>query len=197
MDVLTDIFSHFCGQGSCFVVDGAALPVCQRCLGLYLGALLTAVWLAATGIWRRGLGSWSVFLVNELVLLAAMLGGAHVWDGSSVWKLTCGLWTGHVMLLWLLGGGGHLWRLSRPARPAQLPWRTGEKLQGLAAPLLLAGLAQIVPLILPIGWAVWALAAAAGSVALTLAVGGAAVALGTYLAVGIRRVRRRASLIRG
>ena len=64
MQALTDIFSHFCGQGSCFVVDGAALPVCQRCLGLYVGALLTAVWLAATGIWRRGLGSWSVFLVT-------------------------------------------------------------------------------------------------------------------------------------
>jgi hypothetical protein len=189
--MLTDIFSHICGQRSCFVVDGAVLPVCQRCLGLYLGSLLTAGWLAATGLWRRGLGSWSVFLVNELTLLAAMLGGLGLWGDSPMWKLTCGLWTGHVAMLWLIGGGGHLWRLSRPSRAGQLPWRKLEKLQGVTAPLLLAALAWVVPSMLPIGGRVWALAAACGAVVLAAASVGAVVALGRYVGVVAVRCQRR------
>jgi hypothetical protein len=64
METAEQIFSFVCGQSRSFIADGAALPVCQRCLGLYLGAALTALWLLGTGIWRRGLPSWSVFLLN-------------------------------------------------------------------------------------------------------------------------------------
>ncbi len=39
MDSLTWIFSHICGQGRCFVIDGSPLPVCQRCLGTLTVAL--------------------------------------------------------------------------------------------------------------------------------------------------------------
>ncbi len=55
METLREIFSFICGQGRCFVVDGTALPLCQRCLGLYAGAFLTTIWLVTSGIWRRGL----------------------------------------------------------------------------------------------------------------------------------------------
>jgi len=110
MNLLTEIFSHLCGQGRCFVIDGAALPVCQRCLGLYVGALVTLACLAASGAWRRGLPSRSIFAVNVAALLAAILGGLHVLDFGPLWRLACGMWTGQVATLWLIGGSVHLWQ---------------------------------------------------------------------------------------
>lgn len=190
METLTDIFSHFCGQKSGFVAGGAVLPVCQRCLGLYVGAAVTGVWMAVCGLWRRGLPSWSVFLLNEVMLLAAMLGGAHVWGSAPAAKLACGLWTGHVAALWLIGGAGHLWRLSRPAPPGQLPWRLRDKLQALAAAPILAALAWAIPHGMFLGWGFWAVLIVAGAVLLAAAATAAIVALATYLAT---RLRRRAA----
>jgi hypothetical protein len=186
MDTLTDIFGLFCGQRSCLLAGGEMLPVCPRCLGLYVGAAVTAGWLAGSGIWRRGLPSWGVFLVNEVVLLAAMLGGLHAWGPSPAWKVACGLWTGHVVLLWLVGGAGHLWRLARRPRPAQLPWRTCDKLQALAAPPLLAGLGWLAPHAMAIGWLAWSAAMALGALALAAAVVAAGVALAAYVVAGLR-----------
>ncbi len=57
MDVLTTIFGHLCGQARCFVIDGVPLPVCQRCTGLYIGALLTGAWLLVSGVRRRGVAA--------------------------------------------------------------------------------------------------------------------------------------------
>jgi len=112
MDALTYIFSHVCGQGRPFVLDGEALPVCQRCLGLYAGAALTGLWLVASGAWRRALPERSVAYANIVMLLAAMAGGVHWVDAGPTWRLVCGLWTGHVAMLWLAGGAGHFLRLA-------------------------------------------------------------------------------------
>jgi len=169
MDTVTGIFSAVCGQNHCLPAGGALLPVCQRCLGLYVGALLTAAWLAATGLWRRGLPSWSVFVVHVAVLLAAMFGGLHAWGDSPAMKVACGLWTGHVAMLWLVGGAVHLRLGSRRAGGPQLPWRTRDKLQALAAPLLLAGLAAAAPRAMALGWWPWTAAALLGAAALLLA----------------------------
>jgi hypothetical protein len=189
METLSDIFAHVCGQNHCFAAGGVDLPVCQRCLGLYVAAALTAAWLAATGIRRRGLPSWGVFLVHEAALLAALLAGVHVWawGASPVGKLTCGLWTGHVAILWLIGGAGHLWRLSRPAPRAQLPWRTGDKVQAAAAPLVLAGLAQLIPHAMSLGWGFWSAVVVAGALALAAAVAAAAAAIIAYVLALLRR----------
>ena len=112
MDTLTYIFSHICGQGRPFVLDGEALPVCQRCLGLYAGAALTGLWILASGLWRRGLPERSAAYAHIVMLLAAMAGGVHWLDGGPAWRLVCGLWTGHVAMLWLVGGAGHFLRLA-------------------------------------------------------------------------------------
>jgi uncharacterized membrane protein len=43
MNWLAQIFSHVCGQVHCWAPGGVAMPVCERCLGLYLGALWSFV----------------------------------------------------------------------------------------------------------------------------------------------------------
>ena len=105
-DIIVRACSRVCGQARCFTVDGRALPVCERCLGLYLGVLLTLAWLIASGIWRRGLPGRCVLCVHAMALLTAGLGGLHVIDAGPCWRLTCGLLTGHVTASWLAAGIG-------------------------------------------------------------------------------------------
>jgi len=178
-DAIAEVLSHLCGQGHCFVADGRALPVCQRCLGLYLAAAVTAVWVAASGLWRRGLPSRSVFLVHVVMLLAAMTGGLHLIASTPARRAACGLWTGHVVLLWLVGAAGLLWRRRRGDR--QLPWRARDKVPGLAAPVLLALLAALLPHATRAGWHLWTAAVAAGAVVLAAAAAAAAVSVSAYL----------------
>ena len=139
--LLAEVFRYVCGQGDCPEIDGLALAVCWRCLGLYAGAALTVLWLVSCGLWRRGLPSWSVFVAQAAVLIAALLGGLHFISGPAAWKLTCGLWTGHVAIMWLVGGAQHLmlmekWGQSQTAGQSpffQLPWRTRDKAAALVA----------------------------------------------------------------
>jgi len=164
METLTEIFSHLCGQGRCFVIDGAPLPVCQRCLGLYVAAALTGIWVLGSGIWRRGLPPWSVFIVNVAILLTAMLGGLNVIEGGARWRMLCGSWTGHVVMLWLIGGGVHLRTLARGRD--QVPWRARDKMQGIAVPILLLIFAMSFESLAGLGWFTWASLAGAGAVVL-------------------------------
>ena len=172
METLTDIFSHVCGRGRCFEAGGAAWIVCQRCAGLYIGAVLTAGWLFACGIWRRGLPPWRVFLAHLIVLIGGMLGGTGVIELGAAWRVICGLWTGHVSMVWLIGGGQHLLLLAR-GRRRQLPWRGRDKVQGLVAPALLAAIGVAIasvdtPALL--GWWAPSIVVAVGAVCLAAAV---------------------------
>jgi uncharacterized integral membrane protein len=188
LDTMRELFSYICGQNRDFVADGVLLPVDQRCLGLYLGALLTALWLFATGIWRRGLPGRSVFPINVAFLFAAMMGGLHVIDTGPSWRFACGLWTGHVSMLWLSGAAVQFRRLSQPNAPAALPWRAAEKIQGMAFPVALAGIAAVFPRLLPLGWRVWTAAAGLGVVVLAAAIFAAFLAM-AYRASQSRRSR--------
>ncbi len=85
------------------------MPICQRCFGLYVGAALTGGWLIATGLWKRGLPGRKIIILNIIVLLTAMFGGIHLIDLGPRWRLLCGLWTGHVAILWLTGGASQLY----------------------------------------------------------------------------------------
>lgn len=62
MPLLHPIFSFVCGQEHCWNVGGEALPLCQRCTGLYVGAvpaLLVYLWFrpkATNGmLWTHGM----------------------------------------------------------------------------------------------------------------------------------------------
>ena len=186
MDVLSEIFSQLCGRERCFDAGGQALPICQRCLGLYVGAAATALWLAVSGIWRRGLPSRPVFLTHLAMLPAGILGGLHVIDAGAAWRVTCGLWTGHVAALWLFGGAVALRRLRRAE--GQLPWPRRDSLQALAAAPALAAMGVAIPRLMWLGAGLWSVAAAVGGMVLAAAVGAAIVAVGAYL-VGALRAR--------
>ena len=165
MEFLTGIFSHICGQGNRFIIDGAALPVCQRCLGLYVGAALTAVWLALSGRWRRGLPTLGVLLLHIGPIVVAGLGGTHVIDAGATWRLMCGLWAGHMITWWLVGGAVALWRGSMrdSARPSRDRMIT---VQALAALLVLAGISVWFERLSPLGRHFWTGAAVLGAACL-------------------------------
>jgi uncharacterized membrane protein len=170
MEFLTEIFSYICGRNRCFVIDGAALPVCQRCLGLYVGAFFTLSWLILTRTYRRGLPSWSVTMLHIAMILTAMVGGIHLLDLGPRWRLLCGLWTGHVITLWLIGAGIQLRLLDKmigwhayaklrhvhPA-PAQLSWQGKHKIGALLCILLLTLLAVFFPYLQILGWHFWSI----------------------------------------
>ncbi len=180
MDFITSVYANVCGQGRCLMVDGLALPVCQRCLGLYVGAALTGVWMLGSGMWRRGLPKQRVFPLQAGVLLAAMLGGTHVIDLGPAWRVLCGLWTGHVVVLWLVGGARHLWQASLSADLAGRRWSRRDELHSVLAAALLAILAFVLPKWPVLAWHAWTAVITAGMVFLAVAVAGACVAIAAW-----------------
>ena len=188
--MLTEFFSYICGQGRPFVLDGEALPVCQRCLGLYAGAALTGLWLVASGAWRRALPERSVAYAHIAMLLAAMAGGVHWLDAGPTWRLVCGLWTGHVAMLWLVGGAGHLLRLAGRKPFEDPPWPRGSPWRPLAAGPVLAIVAFAFTRLVSTGWHAAAGLIVIGAVGLAVALVRAAVGVGAWAFTTFLRLRR-------
>ncbi|MCJ7543291.1 MAG: DUF2085 domain-containing protein [Phycisphaerae bacterium] len=208
MDLLIELFGYLCGRGRCFVVDGAALPVCERCLGLYVGAAVTVVWVVAARLWRRGLPPGAVVAGHLVVLAGAMLGGLHVIVSGPLWRLICGLTTGHVLMLWLALGAVHLWRAGRLSPVPPRRWGRGQTVPAMAIVILLAiaGAASLtVPGLKRLGettpagavatgalswaWGFWTILAAAGAVALAVAVVCAVMSVAAFAGRASRRSR--------
>jgi len=194
MESLAELFQHVCSQGRCFSIGEAPLPVCQRCLGLYAGFAVTVVWLTLSGIGRRGLAPNGILALHVGVLLAAMAGGLHWIDPGPRWRLTCGLWTGHVAAMWLLGGTVEQLRLRslRPERdgPASAgAWPRSCAIQAVVALPLLSAAALAFPALAGLGWWFWTLLAATGLVLACLSVAGSAAMLALGAWAGLRRAR--------
>jgi hypothetical protein len=166
MEPLTAFFSHVCGQGRCFTMDGLALPVCQRCTGLYIGALLTGLWLLIDQIWRRGLPERSVVCMQAGALILAMLGGIHVLDIGPGWRLLCGLWTGHVAVVWLVTGASQLEAWFRRSPAGALSWSRRQTLMALIAMAIMPMLAIVLAAVPQTGWWLWTGAIVGGAAAL-------------------------------
>lgn len=189
MDWVHEIFSHLCGSGRRFVVDGAALPLCQRCLGLYVGAAVTLAWLIASGIWRCGLGGKLVNIVRAACLLAAMIAGIGWIDPGERWRFLFGLWTGHVAICWMIGGAGSLWRAARPQSLPLERWRPAETLQAIVAPAAIAMIASGFPLLAGLGWWFWTLVSVLGVAAVVGTTG--YVLSATAISLVAARIRRK------
>lgn len=95
IDIAEFLFSFFCHQRaeSLFTVLGQSLPICTRCAGIYLGALLTFTTLSSTGFfrvrWSAGMALLTVMFLEWITgnlglttstvasrLLTGTLGGA-------------------------------------------------------------------------------------------------------------------------
>jgi len=191
MDAVAAVFAHVCGQTRCFVIDGAPLPVCQRCAGLYVGALATGVWLLLIRAGRRGLPASGVVCAQALALLAALAGGLHVLDFGPTWRLICGLWTGHVALLWLVCGGNQLRAVAcgGPAEP--LAWNRRQNTGTALVVAVMPALAVLLAALPARGWLIWTVAIMAGA---GLLVAAALAALVSVLVAGAQHRRRDARL---
>jgi uncharacterized membrane protein len=165
METLTAVFDFLCGQERCFVVDGAALPVCQRCTGLYVGALLAGFWLFASRTRQRGVPPARLAWAYAAVLIAALLGGVHVLDFGPRWRFLCGLWTGQVVLVWLFTGTTQLSTWACGSSGESLFWTRRDKLGACAMLALAPILALASPM--PHGtWSVWTAAIVGGALLL-------------------------------
>ena len=166
----TAIFSHLCGQGRCLLVEGVPLPVCQRCLGLYIAAAVTGAYLIVSGAWRQGYPARRAIVVHSLMLMAAMLGGLHLIDFGPTWRLVCGLWTGHVAMIWLLGGARSLqMSVWPPDQPTEARDKHARPV-GWLAPVLYGVAAWGFVSAQPGGWWIWTSLAAVGAGFLLLAI---------------------------
>lgn len=88
-----------------FAYGGVQLPVCARCLGLYVGGLLGAlIWAILTATRSTGLraarrSTFRAALIVAAVptLLSVAAGAAGVWDGSNVTRALLALPLGAVI----------------------------------------------------------------------------------------------------
>lgn len=74
MPPLHHIFSFVCGQEHNWIVGGEALPFCQRCTGLYVGAVPTLL----VYLWFRPKATSGILWVHGMCLLQMVPFGYHL-----------------------------------------------------------------------------------------------------------------------
>ena len=158
---LESIFSHLCSSPRCFMVHGEPLPLCHRCLGLYVGASLTLIAWLALRIHQRGLPPWHVLLAQLAILSLATLGGLHIIDTGPAWRFVCGLWTGHTAIAWMLCASNSL--TSSP------PWTRRQAGGAWLVIAALCALAAASPFISRTPRLIWLLLALTGIAAILIA----------------------------
>jgi len=190
VQTLTDLGARVCGQQHCFIVDGVPLPVCQRCLGLYAGAALTWGSLLLVGAWGCPLPPRPIVALQAAALIAALLGGLHVIDDGPTWRLLCGLWTGHVVVVWLVGGARQLSTTGKaPPPPA---WSRQSWLAFAVALPALAPLAWAINAWGQAGWHVWTIIIVLGVFGLALGAALGLAVIARWFTRGLCQSLRRA-----
>ena len=111
LDILSLFGAGVCGQipSHSFVIGGRLLPLCARCTGTYLGALLGFLGLAALRRWRAsGLPPSGVLasLVSFIVLwgidglnsfLNLLPNAPHFYEPHNLWRLITGILQGQAL----------------------------------------------------------------------------------------------------
>ena len=97
----------------------------------------------------------SVFLVHAAMLLTALAGGVHLIDPGPAWRFLCGLWAGHVMVMWLAGAATHLRGLTSIDRKTPPPWHLNDKCLIFSFIAVLTTLPFFVDLLLILNWYFW------------------------------------------
>ena len=124
--MFAELFSSFCHQmpERSFSFAGQALPFCQRCTGLYVGAVLAAVFLTSFGRRQRRVAPWPITLVNILFLFAMGVFGFGLIETSPAGRFIVGALFGSalVMLSWPLV-------LERLMRKQLSPWSKSDCLR--------------------------------------------------------------------
>lgn len=125
MDILRHLFSHLCGQVNCWHSAGITGVACQRCTGLYVGALIST---ALFAIFRPRPTSRSLWL-HGLAMLAIIPFGYHLVPHGSLIRAITGQLFGYGMTFYLI---------LVPADHFELRWRTVPRVSRLWYPIVLA-----------------------------------------------------------
>jgi len=104
MNAFSYLFSLVCSQdaGRSFVIDGQALPFCQRCTGVYIGMGLSFAFLLLTRYHKKGLPPRGIVYINIVSLLVMPVFGYHVLDPGALWRMWSGLIFGNAIAFLLL-----------------------------------------------------------------------------------------------
>jgi uncharacterized membrane protein len=116
MNFLRDLFSHVCGQQHCWVLGGQALPFCQRCTGLYVGAFCALLLI----LLFRPRPNAFLYWIHGIFMLAMIPFGFHfVAHGGLTRTLTGGLF-GFGLVYYLVLNPFTAWQ----AWKADTAWQT-------------------------------------------------------------------------
>jgi len=104
--MLDALFSNFCHQmpERSFALGPAVLPFCQRCTGVYLGALAAAIFFASHGRRQRAAAPPPILWLNVCFILAMGIFGFHLVETSAPLRYVTGALFGSavVLLAWPL-----------------------------------------------------------------------------------------------
>jgi uncharacterized membrane protein len=98
MDVLRHLFSFVCGQVNCWHAATVTSAACQRCTGLYVGALIAAALFAILRPRPTSLSLW----LHGLAMLAIIPFGYHLVPHGPILRAATGQLFGYGMAYYLL-----------------------------------------------------------------------------------------------
>jgi uncharacterized membrane protein len=98
MEFLRHLFSHLCGQANCWHAGSVVSAACQRCTGLYVGVLFTAM---SFVLFRPRPTSLTLWL-HGLAMLVMLPFGYHLIAHGDVIRAITGQLFGYGMTFYLL-----------------------------------------------------------------------------------------------
>lgn len=137
MIFLRELFSHICGQQHCWIVGGQALPFCQRCTGLYVGAFCAFILILIF----RPRPNVFLYWIHGIFMLVMIPFGFHLVAHGGLIRTCTGALFGFGLVYYLVLNPFTAWH----AWKADTAWRTG------AYALLIATLLRLLLLMVRLG----------------------------------------------
>ena len=97
MNWVFHIFSLVCGQVHCWAPGGLSMPVCERCLGLYVGA----VWALVLVVLLRASPTRAMLWLHGMAMLAMLPFGYHFVPHGPIVRTVTGFLFGTGMVYYL------------------------------------------------------------------------------------------------
>jgi uncharacterized membrane protein len=111
MNILRDLFLHICGQGHCWVLGGQTLPFCQRCTGLYVGAMFGLVLVLIF----RPRPRTSLYWIHGILMLQMIPFGFHFIEHGPLLRTFTGTLFGFGLVYYLALNPFTAWRWWKPS----------------------------------------------------------------------------------
>jgi uncharacterized membrane protein len=113
MSLLRALFSHICGQGHCWVLGVQTLPLCQRCIGLYVGAFCGLVLVLIFRARPRA----GIYWIHGVFLLLMVPFGFHLIEHGPLLRTFTGALFGFGLVYYLVLNPFTAWRWWKACEP--------------------------------------------------------------------------------